>query len=94
MEPSYLSKVERGEESPPSERKIVALAAELGEDPDLLLALAGKVSSELQRVIILRPQLLGGLIRELKEVSDEAILRFVRELRDGDRQEGQEGNER
>ncbi|MCF8056163.1 MAG: helix-turn-helix domain-containing protein [Desulfocapsa sp.] len=45
VEPSYLSKVERGETPPPSEAKIQLLATELGEDPDMLLALAGKVSS-------------------------------------------------
>ena len=33
VEPSYLSKVERELEPPPSEPKIQALAAELGEDP-------------------------------------------------------------
>ena len=39
-----MSKVERGEAAPPSEAKIVALAHELGEDADVLLAMAGKVS--------------------------------------------------
>ena len=41
VEPSYLSKVERGDEPPPSEARIVQLAEELGEDPDVLLAMAG-----------------------------------------------------
>ena len=43
LEPAYLSKVERGLVAPPSEAKIVALAHVLDEDPDFLLALAGKV---------------------------------------------------
>ena len=47
VEPSYLSKVERGHEAPPSEARIRALAADLAEDPDVLLALAGKVSADL-----------------------------------------------
>ena len=51
LEPSYLSKIERGEQAPPSEPKIRALAEELGEDPDVLLALAGKVSTDLQEII-------------------------------------------
>jgi transcriptional regulator with XRE-family HTH domain len=84
VEPSYLSKVERGEEAPPSEARIVALAGELGEDPDVLLALAGKVSSELQALIRKRPRLLGELLRELRELPDHAVLRIVREVRDGD----------
>ena len=84
FQPSYLSKVERGEQPPPSEEKIVALARELGEDPDVLLALAGKVSNELQQVIRKRPQLFATLIRELRDMPDHAVLRIMREVRDGD----------
>nr|WP_294949523.1 helix-turn-helix transcriptional regulator [Sulfurivirga sp.] len=84
VEPAYLSKVERGEVAPPSEAKIRALAEELGEDPDVLLAMAGKVSSDLLEVIRKRPQLFAQLIRELKTLPDHAILRLVREVRDGD----------
>ncbi|MEJ2237162.1 MAG: helix-turn-helix transcriptional regulator [Gemmatimonadales bacterium] len=84
VEPSFLSKVERGEVAPPSEEKIVALAADLKEDPDVLLALAGKVSSDLLNVIRRRPELFGALIRELKDMPDRAVLRLVREVRDGD----------
>ncbi len=84
VEPSYLSKVERGETPPPSEGKILALARELGEDPDVLLALAGKVSSELQEIVRKRPALFAELIRELKDQPDHAVLRLVREVRDGE----------
>jgi transcriptional regulator with XRE-family HTH domain len=83
VEPSFLSKVERGEVPPPSEAKIVALARELGQDPDVLLALAGKVSSDLQEAIRRRPELFGSLIRELRTMPDHAVLRLVREVRDG-----------
>ncbi len=84
VEPSYLSKVERGDVAPPSERTIARLAGELGEDPDVLLALAGKVSSDLAEIIRKRPQLFGQIIRELAEMPDHAVLRVVREVRDGD----------
>jgi len=83
LQPSYLSKVERNEQSPPSEATILALAAELGEDPDVLLALGGKVSAELRTVIMRRPQLFAALIRELESLPDHAVLRIVREVRDG-----------
>jgi HTH-type transcriptional regulator, competence development regulator len=83
VEPSYLSKIERGEQPPPSERTVLALARELGEDPDVLLALAGKVSTDLQAIIRKRPQLFAQLIRELKDLPDHAVLRLVREVRDG-----------
>ena len=84
VQPSYLSKVERGYEAPPSEPKIRALAEDLGEDPDILLALGGKVSRDLQDIIRRRPALMAQLIRELKSLPDHAILRIVREVRDGD----------
>jgi len=84
LEPSYLSKIERGEEAPPSEEKIRALAEDLEEDPDVLLALAGKVSADLQEIIRKRPALFGELIRELRKMPDNAVLRLVREVRDGE----------
>ena len=83
VEPSFLSKVERGDAAPPSEAKIVALALELDEDADVLLALAGKVSSDLQQAIRKRPELFATLIRELKNMPDRTVLRLVREVRDG-----------
>ena len=83
VEPAYLSKIERGDFAPPSEQKILALAEELGEDPDVLLAMAGKVSSDLQEIIRKRPQLFAELIRELKSAPDHTLLRVAREVRDG-----------
>ena len=84
IEPAYLSKIERGDFPPPSEDKIRALARELDEDPDVLLALAGKVSSDLLEIIRQRPELFGDLIRELKKQPDHAVLRIAREVKDGD----------
>src|SRR5688572_29458661 len=84
IEPSYLSKIERGEQPPPSEETIRALARELGEDADVLLALGGKVSGDLQRIIRRRPALFAQLIRDLKDLPDHAVLRLVREVRDGE----------
>ena len=83
VEPSFLSKVERDQQSPPSEAKIVALAEVLDEDPDVLLALAGKVSTDLKNIIRKRPALFGELIRQLKNMPENAVLRLVREVRDG-----------
>lgn len=84
VEPAYLSKVERGDVAPPSEATTVRLARELGEDPDVLLAMAGKVSGDLQQIIRKRPRLFADLIRQLREAPDDAILRVVREVRDGE----------
>ena len=84
VEPSYLSKIERGQVAPPSEATTVRLATELGQDPDVFLAMAGKVSRDLQDIICRRPALFAELIRQLKDAPDHAILHVVREVRDGD----------
>ena len=68
----------------PSEAATRRLAAEIGEDPDVLLALAGKVSSDLREIILRRPRLFAELLRQLREAPDHAILRVVREVRDGE----------
>jgi hypothetical protein len=56
----------------------------LGEDQDVLLAMAGKVSSDLLKVIRDRPVLFAELIRKLKTEPDHAVLRIVREVKDGE----------
>ncbi len=73
VEPAYLSKVERNEVAPPSEEKVRRLARELDEDADRLLALAGKVSTDLQTIIRARPVIFGALLRELEQASDEDL---------------------
>ncbi len=83
IEPAYLSKIERGVFAPPSEEVIVKLAEILGEDKDVLLAMAGKLSSDLQHIIFKRPKLFAELLRQLQEVPDHAVLRVVREVKDG-----------
>jgi transcriptional regulator with XRE-family HTH domain len=84
IEPAYLSKIERGEVAPPGEDTIVRLAEELGEDKDVMLALAGKVSSDLREIIRARPKIFAELLRELKKAPNHAILRIVRQVRNGD----------
>ena len=84
VEPSYLSKIERGDHKAYLiEEKIRALARDLNEDPDVLLALSGKISKDIQEIIRNRPQIFAQLIRELKSMPDHAVLRIVREVRDG-----------
>jgi transcriptional regulator with XRE-family HTH domain len=52
VEPAYLSKMEREIFPLPSEALIVKIAGYLGEDPDRLLALAGKMPSDVKEMII------------------------------------------
>ena len=84
VEPAYLSKIERGDSAPPSEVVTRKLAEELNEDVDVLLAMSGKVSTDLRDIILNRPALFGDLIRQLRGMPDHAILRIVREVRDGE----------
>ena len=84
IEPAYLSKIERSEVQPPSEATTVKIAREIGEDPDVLLALGGKVSGDLLTIIRKRPKIFSDLIRQLKAAPDHAILQVVREVRDGE----------
>ena len=84
VEPAYLSKIERDQVAPPSEATTRRLAGELGEDPDVLLAMSGKVSTDLQEIILKRPTLFAELIRELRDMPDHALLRIARDVRDGD----------
>jgi HTH-type transcriptional regulator, competence development regulator len=84
IEPAYLSKIERGIFPPPSEEVILKIAARLGENPDRLLALAGKVASDIKAVILRRPELVGGLLRELDKEGDSAVQHLLRDVRDGE----------
>ena len=61
-----------------------AIARELNEDGVVLLALAGNVSVDLQTIIRRRPKMSAELIRTLKNQPNHAVLRIVREVRDGE----------
>ena len=78
-----MSQVERGEVAPPGEETLINIARELGEDPDVILAMAGKISTDLRSAILGRPQLFAELIRSIKSMPDHAVLRIVRDVRDG-----------
>lgn len=84
IEPSYLSKIERGEQPPPGEENIRRLALELGENPDTLLALAGKVSGDLLAIIRERPTIVAELLRTLKAMPTEQLSGITRQIRDGE----------
>ena len=84
VDATYLSRLEREDVPPPGEEIIVKLARELGEDPDVLLGIAGKVSSEVRAIIASRPRQFAALIRELKDAPDRIIEQAARQVRDGE----------
>lgn len=63
---SYLSKIERGEPASLSEKRVVALAVELGDDPDLLMAMSGRVSEEIRRAVFEDPARVLELLKEIR----------------------------
>lgn len=65
IQPSYLSRLERGDTPSLSEDHILALAAELGENPDELLGLAGKVASDIRSILASHPAQFATLLRTL-----------------------------
>ena len=84
IEPSYLSKIERGEQPPPGEQTIRRLAEELGEDPDSLLALGGKVSGDLLEIIRERPSVVAELLRSVRKMPAKRLSEITRQIRDGE----------
>ena len=82
--PAYLSRIERDDVPPPGEETLLKLAGALGEDPDILLAMAGKISADLRQAILARPKLFADLIRAIKSMPDQAVLKIVRDVRDGE----------
>ena len=81
MSPTYLSKVERDQFNPPSEEKIKAIPAALGEDANGLLALAGRVSSDLadivQRQIQRHPREAADFLRSVNGLSAKDMQRLA-----------------
>lgn len=63
---SYLSKIERGEPASLSEKRMVALADELGDDPELLLAMSGKISEEARRAVFEDPKWAVKILKQIK----------------------------
>lgn len=78
VSPTYLSKVERDEFAPPTEEKVRKIAEILDCDVDELLALAGRVSSDLSDIIKRRPRELAALLRTTKGLTPEDINRLAK----------------
>ena len=63
---SYISKIENGKVDPPSEEKIKIMASQLGVEAEVLLGLAGKISSEQIRKAVESNPDVGVLLRKLQ----------------------------
>ena len=81
VSPTYLSKVERDEFSPPAEDKVRKIAEIIKIDVDELLALAGKVSSDLSEIIREHPRELAALLRTTRDMTADDVVRLAREAK-------------
>jgi transcriptional regulator with XRE-family HTH domain len=81
VSPTYLSKVERDEYPPPAEDKVKAIAAIIECDPDELLALAGRVSSDLSEIIRTHPVEFSALLRTTRNLNADQIALLARRAR-------------
>lgn len=81
VSPTYLSKVERDEFGPPTEKRIRAIAEIIGCDADKLLAMAGRVSSDIADIIKKRPTETSVLLRSTKNLSAEEIEHLTRNVK-------------
>ena len=73
VSPTYLSKVERDEFRPPAEDKVLAIARFIGCDPDELLALAGRVSTDLTDIVRRQPREMASFLRAAKGLNTEQM---------------------
>jgi transcriptional regulator with XRE-family HTH domain len=92
---TFVSRMENGEAPPPKAEKVKKMAELLGEDPDELLALAGKVDPELPEIIRERPKAMADLLRTARAegLTEEEIRKVTDRLRswsrgEDDRREG------
>jgi HTH-type transcriptional regulator, competence development regulator len=85
VSPTYLSKIERGQFPPPAEDRVKAIAQIIGRDPDQLLALAGRVASDLTEIIKRHPLEMASFLRSANGLPAEELVRFAREAKKGKR---------
>jgi HTH-type transcriptional regulator, competence development regulator len=77
---NFLSEMERGRFAPPSEGKIVLIAEKLGRNTDEMLALAGKVSSDVIEIILQRPKELTTLLRRFQHAPAAKVSAYTSAL--------------
>ena len=82
VSPTYLSKVERNELPPPAEDKVKKIAEIIGRDADELLALAGRVSSDLTEIIRRHPREMASFLRAANGLTANDMARLARDAQE------------
>jgi len=79
VSPTYLSKIERGDFDPPAEEKVKKIAEIIGYDSDELLAMAGRVASDLTKIIRKHPREMADFLRAAKGLTADDLTRLARQ---------------
>lgn len=77
MSPTYLAPIERDVFPPPAEHKVVRIAKALEQDPDEFLALAGRIGTDLRKIIKRQPAEAGRLLRAIDGLPPKDIEALV-----------------
>ena len=70
---SYLAPIERDVFPPPAEHKVVKIAKALDQNPDEFLALAGRVGTDLRRIIRRQPVNAGRLLLSIDGLAEQDV---------------------
>lgn len=73
ISPTYLAPIERDVFPPPAEQKVVRIAKALDQNPDELLALAGRIGTDLRRIIRRQPATAGRMLRAIDGLPAEHV---------------------
>ncbi len=73
VSPTYLSQVEQGNVMPPTADRVKRMAELLGENPDLWIALAGRVPEDLPGIIQKQPTAMPELLREASGLTADQL---------------------
>lgn len=87
VSPTYLSQVEQGNTDPPTADRVKRMAELLEENPDEMIALAGRVPQDLPEIIQSEPTEMPELLREARGLTAEQL----RKLRDEIKRMREEG---
>ncbi len=78
LSPTYLSHVEQGKVvSPPTSDRVRKMAELLGESPDELIAMAGRVPDDLPKIIQSQPEAMPALLRAAKGLTPEQMKKLL-----------------
>jgi transcriptional regulator with XRE-family HTH domain len=81
VSPTYLSRIERGEVSPPPAGRIRRIAELLDVDPDDLLRRAGKLAPDIEAFVRAQPAVSRFLrVAQERRVTPDELVGFTREL--------------